>query len=176
MMPVLFEFTLFGMNIALPTYGLALALAFLLALWVASRRGRQAGLEPALVTDLWIASLLAGVLGSKLLLYLLDFRYYLEHPRAIWDSLRSAGVFYGGLIAAIVTCIVIVRRRGADVWAVGDVLAPAIILGQALGRLGCFAAGCLAAGLAAASPAAGAASFAASLAASFAGASLAAAM
>ncbi len=142
MMPVLFELKLSGFDIALPTYGLILACAFLLALWVAVRRGRRAGLDPSLVTDLWIASLLAGVLGSKLLLYMLDLRYYLEHPRAILESLRSAGVFYGGLIAAIVVCIVIVRRRGADAWVVGDVLAPAIILGQAVGRLGCFAAGC----------------------------------
>lgn len=142
MMPVLFQFKLFGLDIALPTYGLALACAFLLALWIASRRGQRAGLPPAVVTDLWIASLLAGVLGSKLLLYLLDLRYYLEHPGAIVASLRSAGVFYGGLIAAVLTCIVIVRRRGLDGWLVGDVLAPAIIAGQAFGRLGCFAAGC----------------------------------
>ena len=57
-------------------------------------------------------------------------------------TLRSAGVFYGGLIAAIGVCLIIVRRRGLDGWVIGDILAPAIILGQTVGRWGCFAAGC----------------------------------
>lgn len=142
MRPVLFDLHLFGWDLSLPTYGTLLALAFLAALWVAIRQGRRAGVESGIITDLWIASLLSGVLGAKLLLYLLDLDYYLANPRAIIATLRSAGVFYGGLIAAIGVCFIIVRRRGLDGWVIGDVLAPAIILGQTVGRWGCFAAGC----------------------------------
>lgn len=142
MMPVLFEFHLFGWDIALPTYGFLLAVAFLLALALATRQARRSGVESSVVTDLWIVSLISGVLGAKLLLYLLDFRYYMAHPQAIFSTLRSAGVFYGGLIAAIIVCLIVVRRRGLNAWLIGDVLAPAIILGQAVGRWGCFAAGC----------------------------------
>ena len=142
MMPWLFHITLFGWSIALPTYGVVLASAFLLALWVALKQARTAGVEATTITDVWIACLLSGVVGAKLLLYLIDFNYYLEHPRAILSTLQSAGVFYGGLAAAIVTCLVLVRRRGLDGWLLGDILAPAIILGQAVGRWGCFAAGC----------------------------------
>jgi len=141
-MPVLFEFHLFGWDIALPTYGFLLAIAFLLALALATRQARRAGVEASVVTDLWIISLISGVLGAKLLLYLLDFRHYLAHPWDIVKTLRSAGVFYGGLIAAILVCLIVVRRRGLNGWLIGDVLAPAIILGQAVGRWGCFAAGC----------------------------------
>lgn len=142
MMPVLFDFRLFGWDVALPTYGFLLAVAFLVALAVALRQARKTGLDPGFITDLWIISLISGVIGAKLLLYLLDLDYYLSHPRAILTTLRSAGVFYGGLIAAILVCLIAVRRRGADGWLVGDVLAPALILGQGIGRWGCFAAGC----------------------------------
>jgi phosphatidylglycerol:prolipoprotein diacylglycerol transferase len=142
MMPILFEFRLFGWDLSLPTYGLVLAVAFLAALWVALRQARRAGIDSNTVTDLWIASLIAGVVGAKLLLYLLDLDHYLSNPRAILTSLRSAGVYYGGLLGAIAACLWMVRRRGLSGWLVGDVLAPAIILGQALGRWGCFAAGC----------------------------------
>jgi len=142
MMPVLFEFRLFGYDLALPTYGLILAIAFLLALWLALRQARRAGVEPAVITDFWIVSLLSGVVGAKLLLYLLDYDYYLAHPKAILTTLRSAGVWYGGLILAVVACLVMVKRRGLNAWVIGDILAPAIILGQAVGRWGCFAAGC----------------------------------
>ena len=142
MRPVLFEFHPFGWDLTLPTYGTLLALAFLAALWVAIRQGRRAGVESGIITDLWIASLLSGVVGAKLLLYLLDLNYYIANPAAIIATLRSAGVFYGGLIAAIIVCLIIVRRRGLNGWVIGDVLAPAIILGQTVGRWGCFAAGC----------------------------------
>jgi len=142
MMPVLFEFSLFGWESALPTYGLVLAIAFLLALAMALRQARLAGVEPAVITDFWIVSLLSGVIGAKLLLYLLDYEYYLAHPKAILTTLRSAGVWYGGLILAVAACLVMVRRRGLNAWLIGDILAPAIILGQAVGRWGCFAAGC----------------------------------
>src|SRR5262249_39628048 len=123
MMPVLFQFHLFGWDISLPTYGFILAVAFLMALWVAVRQARKAGIESGVVTDLWIVSLISGVLGAKLLLYLLDFRHYLAHPWDIVSTLRSAGVFYGGLIAAILVCLVVVKRRGLNGWLIGDVLA-----------------------------------------------------
>jgi phosphatidylglycerol---prolipoprotein diacylglyceryl transferase len=142
MMPILFELRLFGYDLSLPTYGSLLAAAFLAALWVALRQARRAKVDAAVVTDLWIASLLSGVVGAKLLLYLLDFDFYVHNPKAIIPTLRSAGVFYGGLILAIVVSLVMVKRRGLDGWLIGDILAPAIILGQAVGRWGCFAAGC----------------------------------
>lgn len=142
MMPILFEFHLFGRDLFLPTYGTILAIAFLSALFVAIRQARRAGIDSGVITDLWIVCLLSGVIGAKLLLYVIDFRYYLQNPRAILGTLLSAGVFYGGLLAAIAACIVVVKRRGLDVWQIGDILAPAIALGQSVGRMGCFAAGC----------------------------------
>jgi phosphatidylglycerol:prolipoprotein diacylglycerol transferase len=82
------------------------------------------------------------VVGAKLLLYILDWRYYFDHPAAILSSLRSAGVWYGGLLVAVAACVIAVRRRGLNPWQIGDIAAPAISLGQAIGRLGCLAAGC----------------------------------
>ena len=142
MMPILYDLRIFGYDLSLPTYGLLLAIAFLAALAVAVRGARREGIATTAITDLWIISLLAGVIGAKLLLYLLDWRYYFDNPTAILASLRSAGVWYGGLLVAVAACLIVVRRRGLDGWVIGDVVAPAISLGQAIGRLGCFAAGC----------------------------------
>jgi len=142
MMPILYDLRIFGYDLSLPTYGLLLAIAFLAALAVAVRGARREGIATTAITDLWIISLLAGVIGAKLLLYLLDWRYYFDNPAAILASLRSAGVWYGGLLVAVAACLIVVRRRGLDGWVIGDVVAPAISLGQAIGRLGCFAAGC----------------------------------
>jgi len=142
MRPFLFELSILGWRFALPTYGLMLAVAFLLALWLAQKEAGRAGLATDSVLDLWIAALVSGIVGAKVLLYALDFRYYLDNPRALLSGLQSAGVFYGGFIASVVTCLILVVRRGLPGWKVADVSAPSIALGQAVGRLGCFAAGC----------------------------------
>ncbi len=142
MKPILFDIPLPGWPLSVPTYGVLLAAAFLAALGYAQKRTRRAGLPPDAVLDLWIAALISGILGAKILLYVIDFDYYLRNPSAILGGWRSAGVFYGGFAAAVVTCAVMVARRGLPVWKIADISAPAIALGQAIGRVGCFCAGC----------------------------------
>ncbi|MBI3450947.1 MAG: prolipoprotein diacylglyceryl transferase [Acidobacteria bacterium] len=142
MRPFLVSIPVFGRSFGLPTYGLLLALAFLAALALARKRAAQASLPAEAVLDLWIAALVSGILGAKLLLYAIDYRYYIDNPRAILAGLQSAGVFYGGFVAAVITCLVLVARRGLPGWKIADAAAPAVALGQAIGRLGCFAAGC----------------------------------
>ncbi len=142
MKPHLLRFDLFGFHLSLPTYGVLLALGFLAALWYALRAARRERLPSEPIMDLWIAALVFGIVGAKLLLFALDLDYYLNNPGAIITGLRSAGVFYGGLAAAILACLIIVRRRGLPGWKIADIAAPAIALAQIVGRIGCFAAGC----------------------------------
>ncbi len=126
----------------LHSYGVLLAIAFLAGLWLASRQGRLAGLEPTKVADLGVYVLISGLLGAKLLLVLTEWQAYREHPGSLFDLFQSGGVFYGGLLAAIPAAIWLVRRYELPTWATADALVPGLILGQAVGRLGCLAAGC----------------------------------
>jgi len=141
--PVLFELHLGRLGtFTIGTYGLFYALGFLLALRLAVAYARRDGIETARIVDLGILALLAGFVGAKVLLYLLDFRTYLADPMEMIRSLRSAGVFYGGFILASLVAIVYVRRHRMPLGKVADLVAPPLALGQAIGRLGCFAAGC----------------------------------
>ena len=138
-------FDLFGSShgpYSLHTYGVLLAVAFLLALWLASVRARQAGLDAQRVTDLGVWALLAGLAGAKLLLLAVDWRYYSSNPRELLSIFQSGGVFYGGLVAGSIAAVIYLRRHALPGWLTADVLAPAVLLGQAVGRLGCLAAGC----------------------------------
>jgi phosphatidylglycerol---prolipoprotein diacylglyceryl transferase len=126
----------------LHSYGLLLAVAFLTGLYVASRQARKAGLDPNRVADLGVYVLIAGLLGAKLLLVFVDFRHYREHPEELLSIFQSGGVFYGGLLAAFPVAAWYVRRHNLPGWATADCLAPGVVIGQAIGRLGCFAAGC----------------------------------
>jgi phosphatidylglycerol:prolipoprotein diacylglycerol transferase len=128
----------------IPTYGLLVALGLLCALWLAARLARRADLEPESVVNLGIYCALAGIIGAKLLMLVFDRGYYLRNPREIFtlSTLQAGGVFQGGLVLALLTAIVYMRRKKLPGLMTADVLAPGIALGHAIGRLGCFAAGC----------------------------------
>ena len=126
----------------LHTYGVLLAIAFLAGLWVVSRQARRAGLDANRITDMAVWVLIAGLIGAKVLLVAVDWRYFGRNPREIGSILQSGGVFYGGLIGGILVAVWYVRRHRLPGWQTADVLAPGVALGQAIGRLGCFAAGC----------------------------------
>jgi phosphatidylglycerol---prolipoprotein diacylglyceryl transferase len=126
----------------LHTYGVLLAIAFLVGLWVVSRQAKREGLDPGRITDMAVWVLIAGLVGAKILLVLVDWRYYGRNPRELLSIFQSGGVFYGGLIAGVAVAWWYVRRYQLPGWRTADVLAPGVIIGQAIGRLGCFSAGC----------------------------------
>jgi len=126
----------------LHTYGFLLAVAFLAGLWIVSRQARRAGLDAGRVTDMAVWVLIAGLIGAKLMLAFIDWRYFMTSPRQFASILQSGGVFYGGLIGGALVAWWYSRRHKLAGWQTADVLAPGVILGQAIGRLGCFAAGC----------------------------------
>jgi phosphatidylglycerol---prolipoprotein diacylglyceryl transferase len=139
MYPELFHIGSFPVN----TYGVLLAAAFLAALLVAARLAKRDGLPQERVYDLGLWMLLAALIGSKVLMLWTE-PIYRENPLQLisLDFLRSGGVFYGGLIAAIVAGYLLIKRYGLPWWKTADAFAPGIALGQAIGRQGCFAAGC----------------------------------
>jgi phosphatidylglycerol:prolipoprotein diacylglycerol transferase len=138
MLPRLFN--IFGFPIH--TYGILLAVGFLVALRDAMRRGERAGVPRETILDLGIWILLASIVGGKLLLVGISWHYYFEDPRRLLDTLRSAGVFYGGFFLSLVVAVWFIKRHGLSFFKVADVLAPSVPLGQFFARLGCFTAGC----------------------------------
>jgi phosphatidylglycerol:prolipoprotein diacylglycerol transferase len=126
----------------LHTYGVLLAIAFLAGLWVASRQAKRAGMDSSRIVDMAVWVLIAGLIGAKLLLVVVDWRYFADSPRQLFSIFQSGGVFYGGLIGGILVAWWYARRYALPGWQTADVLAPGVVIGQAIGRLGCFAAGC----------------------------------
>jgi phosphatidylglycerol:prolipoprotein diacylglycerol transferase len=128
----------------LHTYGVLVAVAFLMALWLAGRLAREAGLSADAVTNLGIYCALAAIAGAKIMMFLIDIPYYSQHPAEIFSlsTLQAGGVFYGGLLAALAVAIWYMRKTRLPGWKTADVFAPAIALGHGIGRIGCFTAGC----------------------------------
>ena len=124
------------------TYGVLLAASYLLGLRLAMSRAKKRGLDANRVLDLGIYIIIAALLGAKLLLLVVDFDQFRRDPAEIWSLARSGGVFYGGLILAVVVAFWYIWKHGLPFWTTCDVFAPGIALGHVTGRLGCLAAGC----------------------------------
>jgi phosphatidylglycerol---prolipoprotein diacylglyceryl transferase len=138
-------FTIPGINFTLNTYGVLLAVAFLLGLYVMGRLAARDGLDRNRVYDLGLWVLAASLVGSKLLMVLTEWdEVYSQNPRLIFslDFFRSGGVFYGGFLGAVVASVVVMKIYGLPWWRTADAFAPGIAVGQVVGRLGCFSAGC----------------------------------
>jgi phosphatidylglycerol:prolipoprotein diacylglycerol transferase len=136
--PILFELG----PVTIYSYGVLLAAAYLIGLWTAARRARRAGLDANKVLDLGIWVIIAALVGAKALLFIVDFDQFTGSWEQFTTLLRSGGVFYGGLIAAVLVAIQQLRKHRLPLWSSGDLFAPGIALGYMVGRLGCLMAGC----------------------------------
>lgn len=131
--------------ITLHTYGLLLATAYLTAILLTSRLAEKEGVPANHVWDLGLVVIISALVGAKLLLVLTDMGGYLAQPSRLLsvEFWQAGGVFYGGFIGAVAGAALWVSRSpDLKFWTIADGAAPAIALGQSIGRVGCFAAGC----------------------------------
>jgi phosphatidylglycerol:prolipoprotein diacylglycerol transferase len=128
---------------SLPTYGVLVALAFLTALWIASKFAKERGINNEKVVNLGVYCALVGMLGAKVMMIALDPDLR-SRPAEIFSlaTLQSAGIFYGGFIAALIFAFVYMRAQHLPALETADIFAPGLAIGHGIGRLGCFAAGC----------------------------------
>ena len=148
MFPTIIEiapFILFGITLgpfALHTYGLFVAAGFLLGIGWSMREARERGLNPDLLSDLGFYIILGAILGARLLYVLINPTYFWNNPMEIIMFWKGGLVFSGGAILATFMAWAFLRAKRQDPWVWMDTLAPGIGLGEAIGRIGCLAAGC----------------------------------
>ena len=126
------------------TFGVLLAAAYLTAFWWLVRGARRARLDAEAVASLGTWAIVGALVGAKLLLILRSIPDYLAAPSELFSLslLTSAGDFYGGFIGGVAASAMFFRRNPTlPFWRVADLCAPAIALGQAIGRIGCLMAG-----------------------------------
>jgi len=138
--PKLFQFG----DYFLPTYGVLVAIAFLVGLWVTLKLAKRVAMNAELVTNLVVYSALSGMLGAKLLMIVFDWDHFRQNPGDIFSvsTLQAAGVFQGGLVLSIATAFLYLRHHKMQWLPVFDLFAPGIAIGHSIGRVACFAAGC----------------------------------
>lgn len=124
------------------TYGVFVALGFVTGILVSVKLGKDHGIPPQQVMDMAFFMILWAIVGSRLLYILINVSYYRAHPLDAFKIWQGGLVFSGGLIAVAGAMTWYLRRHRLSFWVAGDLWAPALALGQAVGRIGCFMAGC----------------------------------
>lgn len=140
MHPVLLEWDSFKLY----SYGVLVATGVLLGLFVARRRAAALGLDPDRIWNLGVYGVLGALVGAKLWLVFAEWGYYSQHFREIFSirTLLTGGTFYGSLAGGSLVLILYAWRHRLKPLLLLDIFAPGTALGQCIGRLGCFAAGC----------------------------------
>jgi phosphatidylglycerol:prolipoprotein diacylglycerol transferase len=128
--------------VGLHSYGLMLALAFILGIGMVQRGAARLGISKEQVTDLGLLILAAAVTGSRLFYVATHWPDYSSNPLsalAVWDGGLT---FYGGVLAALPASFLFVKAKKLPFWKLADLAAPAFALGLGIGRIGCFLSGC----------------------------------
>ncbi|MBD1372227.1 prolipoprotein diacylglyceryl transferase [Hazenella sp. IB182357] len=124
--------------ISIHWYGIIMGTAAMLGLWLAMREGERRGLEKDLFLDMMIWVIPAAILGARLYYVSFEWSYYAEHPADIIAIWKGGLAIHGGLIGAFIAGAFFVRKYKVPYLVLADIVAPSIIIGQAIGRWGNF--------------------------------------
>ncbi|MCC7442870.1 MAG: prolipoprotein diacylglyceryl transferase [Bdellovibrionales bacterium] len=138
MHPVLFNLG----PIPIHTYGVMIAIGYLLSVWVSSRLAVRTGIPRIQVVDYGFWVLVVGYIGCRSLFIITQWHYYLENPLAVFRVWEGGLVFIGGPLLVMPFTYWYTKRYKINLWRLLDLGAIALPLAHAFGRLGCIGAGC----------------------------------
>jgi phosphatidylglycerol:prolipoprotein diacylglycerol transferase len=142
--------TLFHLGpLTLHSYGLMMTLAFIVAIWLAGRRARKEGLPQHFAIDISFILIIVSLVSARLTYVVGHWSDFREFPLDIISPIQHDGtigiaglVLLGGVIGGIAATIVYVRIKRLPLLLVLDVLSAPVVIGMAIGRIGCFLNGC----------------------------------
>jgi len=136
--PILFQLGTFPIR----SYGLLIAAAFMVGIWIARRRAAKSGYDPDIIIDLSVIVILVSIIGARLAYVFVRWNYYQHDIPGIFQIWEGGLALYGGMVAGALVGLWFFRRRGVDMWACADLVAPSLAMGVTIGRIGCFLNGC----------------------------------
>ena len=131
-----YKITVFGIDIAF--YGILIAIAVLLAVFLSVSRAKKTGQKPGDYYDLAIIGVISAIIGARIYYILFNLDYFLEDPVRMIQIRNGGLAVYGGIIGGFLAAFVVCRVKKIRLLQVLDTVAPCIALGQAIGRWGNF--------------------------------------
>lgn len=137
MRPILFELG----PIIIHSWGAVVAAAFAIALYLMYRDSERVKIDPAKILDFGLLTLILALVGARLIYVLFDLSHFIANPVDIF-MLQNGGLsIHGGLLGGLISGIIFTKRNKIPFFKLADLTAAPLILGQAIGRIGCLLAG-----------------------------------
>ena len=127
---------LFGIEIAY--YGISIGTAILLGFWIAAREAKRTGQNPENYLDMGIIGVIAGIVGARLYYVIFSWDMYKDNLLDIFNLREGGLAIYGGVIAAVISVLVLAKVKHLSAPQIFDTIAMALLNGQMLGRWGNF--------------------------------------
>lgn len=127
---------LFGIEIAY--YGIIIGTAILLGFWIAAREEKRTGQNPENYLDMGIIGVIAGIVGARLYYVIFSWDMYKDNLLDIFNLREGGLAIYGGVIAAVISVLVLAKVKHLSAPQIFDTIAMALLNGQMLGRWGNF--------------------------------------
>ena len=125
------------------SYGMMVAIAFLFGIFIAKLEAVRKNIKPDLVYDFSFYLIIGSIIGARAYYILFfDVSGLLKNPITIFKIWQGGLSIHGGILAGVVTGLIFSRLKKISFWALADLVSPSIILGQAIGRIGCYLNGC----------------------------------
>jgi len=127
------------------TYGVLLSISFIVGVLWSQRRARARNEDDSVIAELALVLFFAGILGARLLFVALHWQQFARDLSQVFDFeqiARGGMVLIGGLIAAICAAGGYFYFKKLSFLRYADIVTPALALGIALTRIGCFFNGC----------------------------------
>ncbi|SDQ41349.1 prolipoprotein diacylglyceryl transferase [Carnobacterium viridans] len=119
-------------------YGIIIAAAIFVAIFLSTREAEKRGIDGEHIVDMALWALPIAFIGARLYYVIFELGYYLQNPGEIIAIWNGGIAIYGGLIAGGLTVFWYTKKHGIPLWLMLDILAPSVLLAQAIGRWGNF--------------------------------------
>ncbi len=125
------------------SYGMMVAIAFLLGIFIAKLEAIRKNIKPDIMYDFSFYLIVGSIIGARIYyIFFFDLKGFLNDPVSIFKVWQGGLSIHGGILGGVVTGLIFSKIRKISFWKLADLISPSIILGQAIGRIGCFLNGC----------------------------------
>jgi len=127
-------FSAFGFDVR--WYGILIATALLIGLFIGIKRAPKYGIDPDIVLDFFLYMMPAVVIGARLYYVVFNFDYFAANPSEIIATWHGGLAIHGGIIAGVLVAFILCRVKKINFLSFSDMIIPGLPLGQAIGRWG----------------------------------------
>jgi len=120
-------------------YGVMIAAACLVGVWVAGREAERRGIGKGTIQDFSLYAIMGAILGARLYYVVFtEWSYVKSNPFSVFAIWQGGLAIHGAILGGLLVGLWYTRKHKIAFWRLADTVAPSLILGQAIGRIGCF--------------------------------------